>query len=62
MTACASVSPGALPVSLTTCRAPEPYVMEPGLADLVEALNDTYIAWEECRDIVDIISQNHVRQ
>jgi hypothetical protein len=55
MTACASVSPAALPASLTTCRAPAPYPAEPGIADLVEALNDTYLAWEECHATVEMM-------
>ena len=48
MTACASVNAPMLPVSAFTCRSPEPYIEVPGIADLVEALNDTYLAWEEC--------------
>ena len=48
MTACASVNAPMLPVSAFTCRAPEPYIGAPGIGDLVEALNDTYLAWEDC--------------
>lgn len=62
MTACANVSPTVLPASLTTCRAPEHYPVESEQADLVEALNDTYLAWEECADVVERINQNPVRQ
>jgi hypothetical protein len=34
--------------SLYECSSPEAYSADLGLADLVEALSDTYLAWEDC--------------
>lgn len=54
MTACASVRQET-PLSLYECPAPEAYPEEPGLADLIYALSDTYLAWEECRDNMEAL-------
>lgn len=52
MTACANVRQGLWPSSYYECPAPEVYPAQPTQAELIYALNDTYLAWEECRDRV----------
>ena len=51
-----------MPASFYACREPASYPAEPGLADLVEALNDTYLAWEDCHAVVEALSQNPVQR
>ncbi len=48
MSGCASVSPQTLPSEFYTCPAPQPYPEDVNALSLIEALNDTYLAWEEC--------------
>lgn len=50
MSGCASVRPLPLPADLYACPAPQPYPEIPDTVTLIEALNDTYLVWEECRD------------
>lgn len=49
MSGCASVSPVALPDNFYDCPEPEEYPENPTLFDLIYSLNDTYLAWEACR-------------
>lgn len=58
MTACASVRPQHVPV--LSCAEPDLYIEEPGLRDLIEALNDTYLAWEDCHATVERLKLSRV--
>lgn len=49
MSGCANGSAAILTVD-SSCAAPEAYPENPDYADLIYALNDTYLAWEECHD------------
>lgn len=50
MTACANVRPGPeeIPAEFFTCAAPAPYPASPDAGQMVMALTDTYLAWEDC--------------
>lgn len=47
---CASVRPLTPPTDLFACPVPQAYPENPDANALIEALNDTYLAWETCRD------------
>lgn len=50
MTACATDRPvqSSIPDEFFVCAVPEQYPETPEEADLVMALMDTYLAWEDC--------------
>ncbi len=48
MTACAHDKPVMASADFYACPEPEPYPKNPTSADLIYALNDTYLAWESC--------------
>jgi len=53
MTSCAHEETPRLPDSFYACPVPEAYPENPNVAELIYALNDTYLAWEECRGIAE---------
>ena len=60
MSGCASVKPPpVLPSEFYACPAPEPYPEIMDIPQLVEALNDTYLAWEECAAVLTELEKNY---
>ena len=53
MSGCASGNPAVPQINLYECPEPEAYPKDPSLAELIYALNDTFMAWEACHSAVN---------